>query len=197
MARSWLSRLAKAAVVASLTVALLAGLVAILLDTGPGHRFIADRIGAMAPNSGLRIHIGRIEGSIWNDTKLRDVRLYDPGGLFAESPLIEVDWRPLAWIGNRLVIDRLDSDLATLQRLPELRPSEQPGPVLPGFDIHIGRLSVKQLRIGKAVTGRPRVAGLKGEADIRSGRALIGLKAVVKDGGDRLSVLLDAEPDRD
>jgi translocation and assembly module TamB len=195
--RRWLSRLAKLVVGLSLALALLAAALAVLLDTGAGHRFIADRIAAMAPQSGLRIHIGRIEGSIWSDTRLRDVRLYDSHGLFAESPLIDVDWQPLGWITNRLVIHRLDAELATLHRLPRLRPSERPGPVLPGFDIHVGRLRVAQMRIGKAVTGKPRVASLAGEADIRSGRALVNLKAVVKDGGDRLSLLLDAEPDRD
>jgi translocation and assembly module TamB len=195
--RRWLSRLAKWTVSLALLLALLTALLAVLLDTGAGHRFIADRIAAMAPESGLRIRIGRIEGSIWSDTRLRDVRLYDPQGLFAESPLIEVDWQPLAWITNRVVIHRLDSDLAALHRLPRLRPSEKPGPVLPGFDIHIGRLDVAQLRIGKAVTGQPRVASLAGEADIRSGRALVNLKAAVREGGDRLSLFLDAEPDRD
>jgi translocation and assembly module TamB len=195
--RRWLSRLAKAVVSVALALAILAAALAVLLDTGAGHRFIADRIAAMAPQSGLRIHIGRIEGSIWSDTRLRDVRLYDPQGLFAESPLIDVDWQPLGWISNRLVIHRLDADLATLHRLPKLKPSERPGPVLPGFDIHVGRLRVAQMRIGKAVTGQVRVASLAGEADIRSGRALVNLKAVVKDGGDRLALLLDAEPDRD
>jgi translocation and assembly module TamB len=195
--RRWLSRLAKTMVGAALGLALLAAALAVLLDTAPGHRFIADRIAAMAPDSGLQIRIGRIEGSIWSDTRLRDVRLYDPKGLFAESPLIEVDWQPLAWVTNRLVIHRLDADLATLHRLPRLLPSKRPGPVLPGFDIHVGRLRVAQMRIGKAVTGKPRVASLAGEAYIRSGRALVGLKAVVKDGGDRLILVLDAEPDRD
>ncbi|HEX8572702.1 MAG TPA: translocation/assembly module TamB domain-containing protein [Allosphingosinicella sp.] len=193
----WPTRLAKMVVSVALVLALLVAALAVLLDTGPGHRFIADRIAAMAPRSGLRIQIGRIEGSIWSDTRLRDVRLYDPQGLFAESPLIEVDWQPLGWITNRLVIHRLDSELATLHRLPRLRPSERPGPVLPGFDIHVGRLQVAQMRIGAAVSGRARVASLAGEADIREGRALVNLKAVVKDGGDRLSLFLDAEPDRD
>ena len=84
--RRWLSRFAKTVVGAALTLAILTAVLAVLLDTAPGHRFIADRIAAMAPQSGLRIHIGRIEGSIWSDTALRDVRLYDPQGLFAESP---------------------------------------------------------------------------------------------------------------
>src|SRR6185369_3955264 len=35
----------------------------ILLDTAPGHRFIVDRIGELETASGLRIHIGRIDGS--------------------------------------------------------------------------------------------------------------------------------------
>ncbi|HYE28210.1 MAG TPA: translocation/assembly module TamB domain-containing protein [Allosphingosinicella sp.] len=195
--RRWPTRLAKTVVALALALAVLTAALAILLDTAPGHRFIADRIAAMAPESGLRIRIGRIEGSIWSDTRLRDVRLYDPQGLFAESPLIEVEWQPLGWIANRLVIHRLDADLATLHRLPRLRPSERPGPVLPGFDIHVGRLRVAQMKIGEKLTGEARVASLVGEADIRSGRALVDLRAVVRGGGDRLTLLLDAEPDRD
>src|SRR3546814_15394628 len=36
-----------------------------------------------------------------------------------------------------------------------------------------------------------------GEADIRSGRALIQLAAKLRDGDDRFAFILDAEPDRD
>jgi translocation and assembly module TamB len=193
----WLSRLAKTVVGLLLALILLAATAAILLDTGPGHRFLADRIAAMAPNSGLKIRIGRIEGSIWGRTRVRDVRLYDPQGLFAESALIDMDWQPLGWITNRLLIDDLHSDIVTLHRLPKLRPSDTPGPVLPGFDIHIGRLKVEQLRIGKAVAGQARTASLEGEADIRAGRALVRLGANVKGGGDTLALNLDAAPDRD
>jgi translocation and assembly module TamB len=192
----WLSRLAKAVVSVALALGLLAAIGAALLDTAPGHRFLADRIAALAPNSGLRIRIGRIEGSIWGRTTLRDVRLYDSKGLFAESPLIRVDWQPLGWITNRLIIHDADADLAALHRLPALKPSEKPGPVLPGFDIHVGRLRVGQLVIGKAIAGERRVAALTAEADVRKGRALVRLEAGVKGGGDRVSLNLDAEPDR-
>jgi translocation and assembly module TamB len=101
----WVKRAAK--IVVGLLLALLIGAAALLvfLDTDPGHRFLADRIAALAPKSGLKIRIGRIDGSIWGETKLRDVRVYDPQGLFVESPAIDVEWRPLAWIANRLVID--------------------------------------------------------------------------------------------
>lgn len=193
----WLSRLAKLIVSVALTLALLTAIGVALLDTGPGHRFLVDRIAALVPHSGLRIRIGRIEGSIWGRTALRDVRLYDAKGLFAESPLIRLDWQPLGWITHRLIIHDADADIAALHRLPALRPSETPGPVLPGFDIHIGRLHVDQMVIGKAIAGERRVAALTGEADVRKGRALVRVVAAVKGGGDRLALNLDAEPDRD
>ncbi len=203
--RRWSVGLAKTLTV--IMIGVLLGFVALVafLDTAPGHRFIVDRIAAMTPASGLRIRIGRIEGSIWGRTLLKDVRLYDPDGLFAESPEIAMDWRPIDFLWGRLMIHELDSDLVILQRMPELIPSAEPRPILPDYDIHIGRLDVRQLRIGAAVTGRERTGSLRGEAEIRSGRALIALQARIRDpgsgsgtsGGDALMARLDADPDRD
>ena len=191
------SGLAKAVIGLLLALMIAAAALVAFLDTDAGHRWIADRIAAMTPQSGLDIRIGRIDGSIWGETRLRDVRLYDPAGLFAESPRIDMDWQPLAWITNRLLIDELSADLVILHRLPKLRPSDEPRPILPGFDIRIGRLDIKQLRFEKPLTGERRIASVTGEADIRSGRALVDLNAQVRGGGDRLRLLLDAEPDRD
>src|SRR5690606_27081979 len=81
----WISRVAKALVVVALGLVALGAALMAFLDTDPGHRLIVDRIAALAPESGLRIRIGRIDGSIWSRVRLRDVRLYDPRGLFAES----------------------------------------------------------------------------------------------------------------
>src|SRR5688572_25150998 len=175
--RGWISTIAKGIVVVAIGLMLVFGALMAFLDTGPGHRFIVDRIAAMTPASGLRIRIGRIEGSIWGRTTLRDVRLYDPDGLFAESSEIGMDWRPISFLFNRLLIHELESDLVILHRLPALIEPEEPGPVLPDYDIHVGRLDVRQLRIGERVTGRERIGRLSGEAEIRRGRALIGLQA--------------------
>jgi len=194
--RRWLSGLAK-----FVTAGLIAFLVAVaallaFLDTEAGHRLIVDRIAAMTPASGLRVRIGRIDGSIWGQTQLKDVRLYDPDGLFAESAEIDMDWRPLDFLWNSLVVHDLRSDLVILHRLPQLIPSREPRPLLPRYDVHIGRLQVRQLRIGARVTGRERVGSLAGEAEIRSGRALLALDIGIRDGGDRIRLRLDAEPDR-
>lgn len=177
-------------------LAALIGAALFVLDTDFGHRYLADRIAAIAPSSGLRIRIGRIDGSIWGATRLRDVRLYDPKGLFLEMPEVRLDWHPLAWLDNRLDIDRIATDLALLHRKPALRPSARKGPILPGFDIRIGRLRVGLLKIAPALTGTAQSGRLFGRADIRDGRALIDVASATT-AGDRLRVLLDAEPDRD
>ena len=178
-------------------MAAIAGAALVVIDSDPGHRFIVDRIGALSPSSGLKIRIGRIDGSIWGKTKLRDLRLYDPRGLFLEVPELDVNWRPRAWLANTLHIDRLATDIAILHRLPTLNPSKKPGgAILPGFDVHIGDLDIAAIRLEPGVAGQRRVGQIKGKADIRDGRALIDLTGSTN-AGDRLKLLLDAAPDRD
>jgi translocation and assembly module TamB len=171
------------------------GIAILGVDTGPGHRLIVDRIAALKIKTGLRIRIGRIDGSIWNHAVLRDVRLYDLRGEFFAASAIRLDWHPLSWLSNRLDIDDLSSDLVTLDRLPKLRSTKQ-GPILPGFDIQIRRLQVTHLRLGKAVGGTAAEARLSARADIHGKRAMIWLQAG-SNKGDRLSIDLDAQPDGD
>jgi len=177
------------------------GLIALFLvalwsiDTQPGHRLIADHIGKMRPSSGLRIKIGRIEGSIWRKATLRDVRLYDLKGQFFEAPEIRLDWHPFAWAHNKLDITSLSAPLLILDRLPKLK-SKPGGPILPGFDIHIGSLRVDRLKLGKAVAGHEEMVRLGARADIHGRRAMIQARAF-STAHDRVMIDLDAEPDGD
>jgi translocation and assembly module TamB len=176
-------------------VLLLVGVIGFGVDTDAGHRFIVDRIGELRPESGLRIHIGRIDGSIWRHTRIRDLRLYDTRGLFLEAPTVTLDWRPTRWIGHRLHVDRLASDLVILRRLPALRPSTKEQPILPGYHVHVGRLDLR-LRLEPGLAGKQRrLVRLVGQADTARGRAVIGL-AAQSSAGDRLALALDTEPDR-
>jgi translocation and assembly module TamB len=168
----------------------------VLLDTAPGHRFIVDRIARLETASGLRIHIGRIDGSIFGKSQLRNVSVSDTRGVFLTSPNIKLDWAPAAWLDNQLSIDSLTAERVTLIRLPRTRPSLKKGPILPGFDIHIGELRIDRLDIGREVGGQPRSGSVRGKADVRSGRALVELAALLNNGGDRIAFRLDAEPDR-
>jgi translocation and assembly module TamB len=176
------------------TILLLFAFLLWLADTSIGHRFIADQIAAQAPKSGLRIRVGRIDGSIYNKAILRNVRVYDPQGLFLDASEVRLDWAPAAWLRNRLDIDRLHIPLATLHKLPKLLPSETRRPILPGFDIRIADLRIDRLRIEPALARERRIGSIRGSADINDGRAVIRLNAQTN-GGDRLVLNLDAEPD--
>lgn len=182
--------------VAALLALIVAALVAI--DTPPGRRFIIDQIEALEPANGLRIGIGRIDGSIYGEMTISDLRLYDPEGLFFEAPEIAIDWRPLSFIfDNRLRIDSATSDLVILHRIPALIPSAEPQPILPGFDIAVADLDITRFRFGAAVTGEQRDVALAGSADIRAGRAVVRLRGQAYGTGERIVLDLDAEPDGD
>ncbi|MEA3081535.1 MAG: translocation and assembly module TamB, partial [Sphingomonadales bacterium] len=174
---------------------LFAGLL-VLLDSAPGHRFIIDQLSGMETATGLKIRIGRIDGSIFGKSQLRNVSVADSRGVFLTSPNIKLDWSPGAWLDKKLYVDSLTAERVTLSRLPNLKPRTTKGPILPGFDIHIGDLRIDRLDIGAGVGGKARSGSLHGKADIRGGRALVELQARVDNGGDRIAFHLDAEPDR-
>ena len=194
--KHWSRRLLNEILALLLALLLLLGAGLVLLDSAPGHRWLVDRIAALETATGLKIEIGRIDGSIFGNVRLRNVRVSDSKGVFLTSPDIMLDWAPGAWLGNRLHIDRLEAGRVSLSRLPALKPTGRTGPLLPGFDIHIGQLDIRRLELGSAVTGMPRVGAVSGSADIRQGRALVRLDAAVR-GADRLKLTIDAEPDRD
>lgn len=174
---------------------ILAGLI-VLLDSAPGHRFIIDQLSGLETASGLRIRIGRIDGSIFGRSQLRNVSIADSKGVFLSSPNVKLDWSPGAWLENKLHVDSLSAQSVSLTRLPTLKPSTSKGPILPGFDIHVGDFRIDRLDIGPAVSGKLRSGSVRGKADVNHGRALVELASVINNGGDRIFVHLDAEPDR-
>ncbi|SEN27254.1 autotransporter secretion inner membrane protein TamB [Sphingomonas gellani] len=180
----------------------LAGLIAILagalllLDTAPGHRFVAERIGSVRLANGLRFTVGRIDGSLFSNTQLSDLRVHDRQGLVFIASRVDLDWRPAAWLSNRLDVRSLVIPRAVLLRTPRTVKTGRQGPILPDFDIRIGHLSVGRLDLARGVLGHTRTGRLEGQADIRHGRALVALDMAVA-GSDRLHLRLDAAPDRD
>ena len=132
-----------------------------IVDTDVGHRFVAERIAGIRTNNGLRFSVGRIDGSLYSDTRLVDLKVYDLDGLVFQAPDVALDWHPLQWLSNRLAIDRLAVPSATLFHTPHTRKSAKRGPILPDFDIRIGSLSVRRLIAGEAGagTGAGRAAG--------------------------------------
>ncbi|MEO6359436.1 MAG: translocation/assembly module TamB, partial [Sphingomicrobium sp.] len=192
----WPRRLAVELLALLVSLLLLAAIALVLLDTAPGHRFIIDRISGLETSSGLKIRIGRIDGSIFGKSRLRDVAVADSAGVFLVSREIELDWAPGAWLYNSLHVDRLTSRNVVLIRVPQLKPGTRSGSILPGFDVHIGEFRIDRLELGAAVTGKPQRGRVRGSADIRAGRAMVEL-AIDVESGDRAVFALDAQPARD
>ncbi|MBC2665974.1 translocation/assembly module TamB domain-containing protein [Novosphingobium flavum] len=176
-----------------------AGIIAIgllTLESPIGHRFVVDRIAKYAPASGLRVQVGRFEGSLFGEAVLRDVRFSDPQGLFMRVPVIEVDWRPLHWFTSGLDVRKLILRRGTLYRGPRLKPGEPDAPILPDFDIRVDRFEFDRLTVARGMMGEQRRIDLVAKADIRKGRALLETRAQLG-GQDRLYGKLDSEPKAD
>ncbi len=168
-----------------------------LLNSPIGQRWVVDQIAQVAPASGLKVEIGRIDGNLYGRARLHDVTLSDPKGRFLTVPLVELDWRPTSWFTRGLDVRELTTHRGTLYRLPELNPGDPDAPLLPNFDIRIDKLAIRDLIIAKGLAGpEAHKANLLAKADIRDGRVLV--RADGRLGRfDRLHALVDAEPDGD
>lgn len=192
--------------IATRGLAVLLGLIAllvlgvILLDSGPGRRFVADQIQGLEFENGMKLSVGRIEGSIYGEMTLHDLSVKDPKGEFLFSPEVHVDWRPFALLDNHVDIRSATAERMILRRPPAFR--EVPvtdEPLLPDMDIDIGRLRVERFISEPAVTGERRIAAMSGKVHIADGRAQVRFDgrtlAGATAGGDRLSLVLDAVPE--
>ena len=191
--RRWAKRLGWA--LAILLLPLL--LVGAFLSTSIGKRFVADQIAQVAPASGLRFEVGRIEGDIYGQATLNDVILFDPQGEFLTIPEVELNWNPLAWLWSGLDIRELTARRGTLLRLPELLPGDPDAPLLPDFDIRIDTFEIDNLTLAPGLVGEEaQRVDLTSKVDIRSGRAFVEADAALGES-DTLTLLLDAMPDGD
>jgi translocation and assembly module TamB len=167
------------------------------LDTPSGHRFVARQIAAYEFENGLNIRIGRIEGSIYGEAHLSDIRLQDDKGSFASIPHAKLDWHPLDYFYGKLSIDALIAKQAYINRLPELRVIPDRGePFFPDLDIRIDRLQFDRIVFDKSIAGREHILNLQAKAHIVDARARVDATAQTIEG-DRLVAHLDAIPDKD
>ncbi|MET0360569.1 MAG: hypothetical protein ABW048_02340, partial [Sphingobium sp.] len=171
------------------------------LGTDGGRGFVARQVSGLAFENGMKIGVEKIEGSIFGTMRIRGLSIRDPKGVFLSSPVIDMDWRPLAYASNHLDIRSLVIPQARLYRTPQFKavPTTE-GPLLPDLDIDIDRLEIGRLQIDPPLTGKRHLVSMAGQvhiADARAqvranGRALVGPGVA---GGDRLALVLDAVPD--
>jgi translocation and assembly module TamB len=195
-------RVAKWSAVAVVTLAVLAGAALLGINTGPGRAFVARQISNTTFASGLNIRVGRIDGSLYGALVLRDVEVRDTKGAFGSAKEVALDWRPFAYLSNRVDVRSLSSPLVKIERLPELKPGDPNAPTLPDIEIDVAKLDIARIEIAQGVTGRRHIARLSGKAHIAGGRAIVEANAATFSapgvaGGDQLALKLNAVPDKD
>lgn len=186
---------------ALLGLVVLVGLTVAGLNTGPGQRLVARQLSSMTFANGLRIEVGRIEGSLYGQTRLLNVTAYDTRGAFLRSPRIDLDWRPFAYLSNRVDVRSAIAPTVVLQRVPAFKVTRPDAPLLPDIDIAINRLQIDRLISEPAVSGERRALRLTGAASIADRRAQVAaqvltLAAPGGQAGDRLDLVLDAVPEK-
>ncbi len=182
------------AAVTALLLVLLAGSM-VWLDSPSGRNFAARQIAAFEFENGLNIRIGKIDGSIYGDATLSDIRFRDPEGEFARAPTIRLDWNPLSFFSRGVAIHALTAQELNITRLPAFRAvPDRDDPLLPDLDILIQRLQVDRIVFAKAITGEEHIASLSGKLQIADRRAIIDATAGSL-GGDRIVLKLDAVPE--
>ena len=180
---SWLRRIAIGLAVLLGTILALLAIAYVWLDSSSGKRFVARQIEGMEFENGMSIGIGAIEGSLYGEMRIRDLTLRDPKGVFASSPLVELDWRPFAFIGSHVDIRSLIVPQMRLRRLPtfnETPPTNEP--LLPDLDIDIANLQLRRIDIDAPVTGQRHRASLNGKVHIADRTAVVSARAATTAG---------------
>jgi translocation and assembly module TamB len=168
----------------------------LLAETPRGRAFVAAQVSGLEPASGIRYRVGRIDGSLLSRFTLVDVEVLDLEGTLAVLPEVRVDWEPITLVSNLVSLNRLEIPEVRMLRMWSVNPRDPDEPLLPDIDVRIGRFELAKLVLEAPVLGRREQLAAVGRVDIRAGRVLLDtqLRATA---GDRLLLLLDAEPDRD
>ena len=170
------------------------------LNSDAGRRFVVTQIEKYEFENGMKIGIGRLDGSLYGRMVVRDFTLSDPKGVFLRSPELRIDWRPIRYLANHIDVRSATAETLVMEKIPAFKPVPDTGePLLPDLDIDVGLLRVDRFVFEPAVAGERRVATLNGKIAIADRRAQVSANAETlgRGGeGDRLKLVLDAVPEQ-
>lgn len=198
--RSWPLWIAKWIGLTLLGLVALVGLFLAGLNSDAGRRFVANQVEKYRFENGMKIGIGRLDGSLFGEMVIRDFTLGDPKGIFLRSPEVRIDWRPFKYLKNHIDIRSATAQTLVVERLPAFKPVPDTGePLLPDVDIDVRKVRVDRLVFEPAITGERQVATLDGKIAIADRRAQVTANAGTigrTAKGDKLALVLDAVPDK-
>jgi len=182
-----------------LGLALLFALFLVGLNSDAGRRFVVTQVEKYEFENGMKIGIGRLDGSLYGRMVIRNFTLSDPKGVFLESPEVRVDWRPIRYFANHVDVRSATAATMTMRKMPAFKVVPDTGePLLPDLDIDVGALRVDRFIFEPEVAGERQEARLNGKIAIADRRAQITANAATIGSnakGDTLALLLDAVPE--
>ncbi|HWT42083.1 MAG TPA: hypothetical protein VN152_05505, partial [Sphingopyxis sp.] len=198
-ARSWPLTILRWIGLTLLGLVLLFALFLVGLNSDAGRRFVVTQIEKYEFENGMKIGIGRLDGSLYGRMVIRDFTLSDPKGVFLASPEVRVDWRPIRYLANHIDVRSATAATMTMRKLPEFKVVPDTGePLLPDLDIDVGTLRVDRFIFEAPVAGERQEAKIAGKIAIADRRAQVTANAETigaKAKGDTLKLLLDAVPE--
>ncbi|KTE02000.1 hypothetical protein ATE68_17480 [Sphingopyxis sp. H038] len=183
-----------------LGLVLLFALFLVGLNSDAGRRFVVTQIEKYEFENGMKIGIGRLDGSLYGQMIIRNFTLSDTKGVFIASPEVRVDWRPIRYLANHVDVRSATAATMTMRKLPEFKVVPDTGePLLPDLDIDVGLVRVDRFVFEPPVAGERQVAKLSGKIAIADRRAQVTANAETIAGGggqgDALKLVLDAVPE--
>ncbi|WP_332818481.1 translocation/assembly module TamB domain-containing protein [Sphingopyxis sp.] len=197
--RSWPLTILRWIGLTLLGLVLLFALFLVGLNSDAGRRFVVTQIEKYEFENGMKIGIGRLDGSLYGQMVIRDFTLSDPKGVFLASPEVKVDWRPIRYLANHVDVRSATAATMTMRKLPEFKVVPDTGePLLPDLDIDVGMLRIDRFIFEPAVAGERQEARIAGKIAIADRRAQVTANAETIGAnakGDTLALVLDAVPE--
>ena len=151
-------------------------LAAVLLGLGYGWAqsetgrawIVRQASGALSTPGSSEVTIGRLEGSLPQALRIRDVAVADAGGTWLEIRSIAVDWRPWALTQGLLEVTDLSIEGLRVIRMPAGADDDTSAAGRPSLPVrvHLRRLRIADLELGPEVLGTPARLAVAGGAQV-------------------------------
>lgn len=203
----WRQRLLWAGGILLLGLLLVVASLRIWLSTPAGRNYVVQQIEQMEFENGLKIRIGRIDGSLFNTMQIHQLALHDPQGPFLEAPEAVLDWQPWPLLWGKVDIRAVLADDIHWARMPQFAPTPpDDGPLLPDMAIDLHWLEIKRLHFGPELLSveqdkAAQMVSLTGSGHLANRSVRFQLDGRALDdqgvaGDDRLNIKLDATPEQ-
>ncbi len=166
------------------------------LDSPSGQRWLTSKIADQTFKSGLSIKIKKVDGSLFEQARVRGVELRDLKGPFLIIHDAQINWQPGQALRKKIIINQLHIHDAQWLRQPVLNPSDPDEPILPAWDIDIGDLRIDRLRLAPAIAGAAYAFQGKGDLHMTQRALRTDLQLDTIGTPDHAKIHLVAEPEQ-